>query len=119
MADQEQKPQEFVIRIPPRTSQRNYHIMKFRNTAQNDPSKWSQVRMIRENNKKEYKGNEEELPKFGGKFTTAICCCVGKSMYTKLQLQVALNMVAKNAKKLDAKSMATSAKNTIRTCSHG
>jgi len=36
--------------------------MKFRN---NDPAKWTQVRMVRENNKKEFKNPNEEMPKFG------------------------------------------------------
>jgi hypothetical protein len=49
--------QEFVVRIPPKVDRKNYHIMKFRsNTPNSEPDKWSQVRMIRENNKKEYKG---------------------------------------------------------------
>ena len=66
MADQENE-QTHIVRIPPRTGRRNYHIMKFRSSTQDDPSKWTQVRMVRENNKKEYKGNEEEQPKYGGK----------------------------------------------------
>ena len=57
---------EYTVRVPPRKENKKYHIMKFRNTlASNDPSKWNAVRMIRENNKKQYKGNEEEMPKYG------------------------------------------------------
>ena len=63
MAESEAK--EFTVRVPPRSERKNYHVMKFRNTPANDPTKWTQVRMVRENNKKEYKGNEEEQPKFG------------------------------------------------------
>ena len=33
--------------------------------GKDDPSKWGQVRMIRENNKKEFKGPEEDMPKYG------------------------------------------------------
>lgn len=39
--------------------------MRFNATLNVDFSKWSQVKMERENNMKEYKGMEEELPKFG------------------------------------------------------
>ena len=37
--------------------------MKFRSKM--DFSEWSQVRMVRENNQKEFKTHEEEMPKFG------------------------------------------------------
>ena len=33
--------------------------------GKDDPSKWGQVRMIRENNKKEFKGHDEDMPKYG------------------------------------------------------
>lgn len=57
---------EYVVRVPPRNEKKHYHMMKFRSALNhNDPSKWTGVRMIRENNKKQYKGNEEEMPKFG------------------------------------------------------
>lgn len=39
--------------------------MRFNATLNVDFSKWAQVKMERENNMKEYKGLEEELPKFG------------------------------------------------------
>lgn len=39
--------------------------MRFNATLNVDFSKWSQVKMERENNMKEYKGMEEEMPKFG------------------------------------------------------
>ena len=54
------------------TAQRKMSTAKRQNIAQkkfsltggkDDPSKWGQVRMIRENNKKEFKGPEEDMPK--------------------------------------------------------
>lgn len=39
--------------------------MRFNATLNVDFSKWTQVKMERENNMKEYKGLEEEMPKFG------------------------------------------------------
>jgi len=56
--------QEFTVRIPPRNEKKNYHIMKFNANLKVDVGKWSQVRMVRENNKKE-KAQEEEAPEFG------------------------------------------------------
>ena len=56
------------------TAQRKMSTTKKQNIAQkkfsltggkDDPSKWGQVRMIRENNKKEFKGPEEDMPKYG------------------------------------------------------
>lgn len=56
---------EYKVRLPPRNERKNFHIMKFRSAPANDPTKWTQVRMVRENNKKEYKGINEDMPKFG------------------------------------------------------
>ena len=56
---------EYKVRLPQRNERKNFHIMKFRSAPANDPANWSQVRMVRENNKKEYKGPNEEMPKFG------------------------------------------------------
>ncbi|KAJ8910479.1 hypothetical protein NQ315_002732 [Exocentrus adspersus] len=56
--------QEFSIRVPKHV-QKRYHVMRFNGTLDVDFSKWTKVSMERENNLKEYKGNEEELPKFG------------------------------------------------------
>lgn len=39
--------------------------MRFNATLNVDFTKWTQVKMERENNMKEYKGVEEEMPKFG------------------------------------------------------
>ena len=82
------KEQEFRVRIPTRNSRKSFHIMKFNaslkvpspNTKAQlsfeveillifkmDPAKWTQVRMVRENNKKADKTavDDEENPKFG------------------------------------------------------
>ena len=62
------KEQEFRVRIPTRNARKSFHIMKFNASMKMDPAKWTQVRMVRENNKKGDKmaaGQEEENPKFG------------------------------------------------------
>ncbi|KAJ8945674.1 hypothetical protein NQ318_012392 [Aromia moschata] len=56
--------QEFTIRVP-KNVQKRYHVMRFNGTLDVDFAKWSKVSMERENNLKEYKGIEEEMPKFG------------------------------------------------------
>ncbi|XP_018303388.1 general transcription factor IIF subunit 1 [Mycetomoellerius zeteki] len=56
--------QEFSIRVP-KNSKKKHNVMRFNATLNVDFSKWSQVKMERENNMKEYKGIEEEMPKFG------------------------------------------------------
>ena len=56
--------QEFVVRIPAKNEKKNYHIMKFNQSLNIDTAKWSQVRMVRENNRKEFV-REDEMPKFG------------------------------------------------------
>ncbi|XP_064477121.1 general transcription factor IIF subunit 1-like [Ornithodoros turicata] len=55
--------QEFVVRIP-KASRKRYNVMRFNAAHNQDISKWTQVRMERENNMREFKA-EEELPKFG------------------------------------------------------
>ncbi|XP_037527801.1 general transcription factor IIF subunit 1 isoform X5 [Rhipicephalus sanguineus] len=55
--------QEFIVRIPKQTKKR-YHVMRFNAAHKQDISKWSQIRMERENNMKEFK-MEDEMPKFG------------------------------------------------------
>jgi transcription initiation factor TFIIF subunit alpha len=59
--------QEFRVRIPTRNDKRTFHVMKFNASLKMDPSKWGQVRMVRENNKKDHKswGADEDEPKFG------------------------------------------------------
>lgn len=48
-----------------RNSKKKHNVMRFNATLNVDFSKWTQVKMERENNMKEYKGMEEEMPKFG------------------------------------------------------
>ncbi|KAH6940920.1 hypothetical protein HPB50_010368 [Hyalomma asiaticum] len=55
--------QEFIVRIPKQTKKR-YHVMRFNAAHKQDISKWSQIRMERENNMKEFK-LEDDMPKFG------------------------------------------------------
>ncbi|KAK9885713.1 hypothetical protein WA026_012478 [Henosepilachna vigintioctopunctata] len=54
---------EFSIRLI-KNSKKRYHVMKFNGNLQVDIGKWTQVKMERENNMREYKINEEQ-PKFG------------------------------------------------------
>ncbi|XP_014470356.1 PREDICTED: general transcription factor IIF subunit 1 [Dinoponera quadriceps] len=56
--------QEFSIKVP-KNSKKKHNVMRFNATLDVDFSKWTQVKMERENNMKEYKGMEEEIPKFG------------------------------------------------------
>ncbi|XP_077500306.1 transcription factor IIFalpha isoform X1 [Amblyomma americanum] len=58
-----QQGQEFIVRIPKQTKKR-YHVMRFNAAHKQDISSWTQVRMERENNMKEFK-LEEDMPKFG------------------------------------------------------
>ncbi|KAL3280100.1 hypothetical protein HHI36_017606 [Cryptolaemus montrouzieri] len=55
---------EYSIRVP-KNSKKRYHVMRFNGNLEVDIGKWTQVKMERENNMKEYKGIEEEQPKFG------------------------------------------------------
>ena len=55
--------QEFSIRVPKQV-QKRYHVMRFNATLDVDFSKWTQVKMERENNMKEYKTMDEEQPKY-------------------------------------------------------
>lgn len=48
--------------------------MRFNATLNVDFAKWSQVKMERENNLKEYKGMEDEQPKY-------FCCNVKKKIF--------------------------------------
>ncbi|CAG9836703.1 unnamed protein product [Diabrotica balteata] len=56
--------QEFSIRVP-KNVQKRYHVMRFNGTLDVDFEKWTKVSMERENNMKEFKGVDEEVPKFG------------------------------------------------------
>jgi len=59
--------QEFVVRIPSlENANKKHHVMKFNSSQNIDFSKWSQVRMVRENNMKTFShSNFEEMPKTG------------------------------------------------------
>ncbi|XP_057330621.1 general transcription factor IIF subunit 1 [Microplitis mediator] len=56
--------QEFSIRVP-KNSRKRHNVMRFNATLNVDISKWTQVKMERENNAREYKGYDEDMPKFG------------------------------------------------------
>ncbi|XP_034254721.1 general transcription factor IIF subunit 1 [Thrips palmi] len=56
--------QEFSIKVP-KNSKKKFHMMRFNSTLNVDFTKWKQVRMERENNSKEFKGFDEDMPKFG------------------------------------------------------
>ncbi|KAF7995331.1 hypothetical protein HCN44_006438 [Aphidius gifuensis] len=56
--------QEFSIRVP-KSSKKKYNVMRFNATLNVDFTKWGSTKMERENNMKEYKGFDEEMPKFG------------------------------------------------------
>ncbi|XP_018495007.1 general transcription factor IIF subunit 1 [Galendromus occidentalis] len=57
-------PQDYVVRIP-KTTKRRFHVMRFLQSRQQTVSEWTQVRMERENNMKEYRTETDELPKHG------------------------------------------------------
>ena len=75
--------QEFVVRVPPRTDNKKYHVMKFRASLNQDFSKWSSSRMVRENNQKIVQSNipENDDPKFGAGSV------FGKDMKEELRLK--------------------------------
>ncbi|XP_022672958.1 general transcription factor IIF subunit 1-like isoform X2 [Varroa jacobsoni] len=56
--------QEFIVRIP-KATKRRHHVMRFMQSRNQTPLEWSQVRMERENNLKEYRTESDELPKYG------------------------------------------------------
>ncbi|XP_026726515.1 general transcription factor IIF subunit 1 [Trichoplusia ni] len=56
--------QEFKIRVP-KNVKKKYHVMRFNATLNVDFAKWTHVKMERENNIKEFKGLDEDMPKFG------------------------------------------------------
>lgn len=55
--------QEFKIRVP-KNVKKKHHVMRFNATLKVDFAKWSHVKMERENNIKEFKGAEEDMPKY-------------------------------------------------------
>uniref|UniRef100_A0A1Q3FWS1 Transcription initiation factor IIF subunit alpha n=1 Tax=Culex tarsalis TaxID=7177 RepID=A0A1Q3FWS1_CULTA len=56
--------QEFTIRVP-KHLKKKYHVMRFNATLNVDFTQWRTVKMERENNLKEFKGMDEDMPKFG------------------------------------------------------
>lgn len=56
--------QEFTIRVP-KHLKKKYHVMRFNATLNVDFTQWRTVKMERENNLKEFKGIDEDMPKFG------------------------------------------------------
>lgn len=54
---------EYSIRVP-KNSKKRYHVMRFNGNLEVDIGKWSQVKMERENNMREYKGIDEDQPKY-------------------------------------------------------
>ena len=46
-----------------RNTKKKYQVMRFTSSVNVDFSKWTQVKMERENNMKEFRGNEEDMPK--------------------------------------------------------
>ncbi|KAF4530173.1 hypothetical protein B566_EDAN001432 [Ephemera danica] len=57
--------QEYTIRVP-KNSNKKFHVMKFTSDRDVDFRKWTNVKMERENNMKEFKGMDEDQPKFKG-----------------------------------------------------
>ncbi|KAL1402145.1 hypothetical protein pipiens_006209 [Culex pipiens pipiens] len=56
--------QEFTIRVP-KHLKKKHHVMRFNATLNVDFTQWRTVKMERENNLKEFKGMDEDMPKFG------------------------------------------------------
>jgi transcription initiation factor TFIIF subunit alpha len=46
-----------------RNTKKKYQVMRFTSSVNVDFKKWMQVKMERENNMKEFRGTEEEIPK--------------------------------------------------------
>ncbi|XP_076042736.1 transcription factor IIFalpha isoform X2 [Oratosquilla oratoria] len=55
---------EYVVRVP-KNSRRKYNMMRFHSALAVDFKSWSHVKMERENNMKEFKTQDDEMPKFG------------------------------------------------------
>jgi hypothetical protein len=49
--------------VSSRNTKKKYQVMRFTSSVNIDFSKWTQVKMERENNMKEFRGTEEEIPK--------------------------------------------------------
>jgi hypothetical protein len=46
-----------------RNTKKKYQVMRFTSSVNVDFGRWTQVKMERENNMKEFRGTEEEMPK--------------------------------------------------------
>ena len=59
--------QEFSVRVPSREETKKFHVMKFNASLNVDFSKWTQARMVRENNQKIVNSTQpvDDDPKFG------------------------------------------------------
>ena len=57
MADTKVMEQEFVVRVPQREENKKYHVMKFPASINQDFSKWTGSRMVRENSQKIVQSN--------------------------------------------------------------
>lgn len=55
--------QEYIVRVP-KPDKKRYHVMKFNSSLNVDFASWSQAKIERENNLKDFK-TEEDMPKFG------------------------------------------------------
>ncbi|EDV93809.1 general transcription factor IIF subunit 1 [Drosophila grimshawi] len=55
--------QEFKIRVP--KMRKKHHVMRFNATLNVDFAQWRNVKLERENNMKEFRGFDEDQPKFG------------------------------------------------------
>lgn len=57
--------QEFTVRIP-KNLKKMHHVMRFNANLGVDFAQWKNVKMERENNMRDARAMEEEMPKFGG-----------------------------------------------------
>ena len=67
MADTKVVEHEFVVCVLQREEYKKYHVTKFRASLNQDFSKWTGSRMVRENNQKIVQSNvpQDDDPKFG------------------------------------------------------
>ena len=56
--------QEFTVRIP-KNLKKMHHVMRFNATLKVDFAQWKNVKMERENNMRDARAMEEDMPKFG------------------------------------------------------
>uniref|UniRef100_A0A0A9W041 Transcription initiation factor IIF subunit alpha n=2 Tax=Lygus hesperus TaxID=30085 RepID=A0A0A9W041_LYGHE len=59
-----QSVQEYSIRVP-KNVRKKFQVMRFNSATNTDFTKWTQVKMERENNAREYQRFDEDQPKFG------------------------------------------------------